>query len=1216
MDTDVSGLEAKYGIPDGLYAGIINAGERSSPTAVSPKGAIGQAQLMPSTARDLGVDPTDPEQNLDGGARYTAQLWKKYKDPSLVAAAYNAGPGAVDSHGGVPPYPETKSYVDRVTGAMSDPTTNMPSPDSVQGGYGGAAKPSSGAPTSPSAAPATDEPPSAADVINSYGSVKPGSGQVVYAGSNTPVSAAQEATALALFKAGKFDPNAKPGDPGYVMAESEGATAPPGVAKIGVDGTFTPAADAPVTTAGTLKAAASGALNSVMTGANALSDPAALVGTGADIGSGLVNYFGQKVGLINGDQKAALNAKDQAGRRAILGPTTTEQQNAMGLYHAPQNAVERGANIVGASVPALPAGALAVARGAVGTFAGSEGVRAAGGGPEAQQLGGILGGGVAGALPEAVAGPVQSIAAAGTNAFSKTVSPFAARFSTDAAETQAGRTLADNTTDLPATRNALAPGPQEIVPGSKPTTFQQTGDSGLGALERGAAVRNPQAFADVRGSQNAARVSALTGIQSGADPAAVSQFVTSKLNEIDASTQAAVDQATQAAQAKASGLGGQAPEASGAALRTAIADAQQAGQQQVSALYKAIDPDGKLTGNVQGTKAAAKQVLGEMQPTSAPMSSSEAQAFQAASSMPDVAPLKALTELRTNVGAQMATELRNSGSTPTYARLSRLYGAIQDNLSQTIADKVASDNAQVQSGALPVQQSAAAQLAEYQSAAARQGLAITYGRGSGSVPPAEQPRAGSPAVAGVLRTDVPGGGQSVDAPSGAGVQGQGAVPQVTQPNIDTGTLDQLNAASAASKAQHATFDAKPVASVLKTTGQRGNFAVPDSAVPQQVWTGRPGELEAVQAAVKAGGPAAETVIADHAAADLRATATNPDGSINPVKFAAWQAKHAGGLKALPPEIQARFADAASAGQAVGDAAVARATALKAAQTGAVAKVMGLTEPEDVTRQIGTILNSQNSVSNMKALAAAVESDPAAKAGLRQAVADYMTGRFLGNTEAGTSGTAQIKADAFQTFIGQNKAALAKVFTPEERGRLNEIAQDIRRSKLSETALKIPGGSNTAQDQFAAARGTAPRVQRSVLDIIGASLGAAVGQHIHGVGAPFGAAFGGAGADFVQQLRSAGIDRVDQLVTRALIDPAVAKTLLDKVSVAKGSPVPAQAIRPKIAALVSALSAVNSAPKPAPALRSSLPDNAFSTGRLPPRSVVALPNSMSQTGGIH
>ncbi len=82
--------------------------------AVSRAGALGLAQLMPGTAAELAVDPADPIENLDGGARYLLDQMQRFGSLELALAAYNAGPAAVARHGGVPPYPEARSHLTRV----------------------------------------------------------------------------------------------------------------------------------------------------------------------------------------------------------------------------------------------------------------------------------------------------------------------------------------------------------------------------------------------------------------------------------------------------------------------------------------------------------------------------------------------------------------------------------------------------------------------------------------------------------------------------------------------------------------------------------------------------------------------------------------------------------------------------------------------------------------------------------------------------------------------------------------------------------------------------------------------------------------------------------------------------------------------------------------------------------------------------------------------
>lgn len=106
----------RHGVPEDLFLRLVQQESGWQPGAVSPKGATGLAQLMPGTARLLGVDINDPKQNLDGGARYLSRMHKKFGSWKLALAAYNAGPGAVEKHGGVPPYAETTAYVKAILG--------------------------------------------------------------------------------------------------------------------------------------------------------------------------------------------------------------------------------------------------------------------------------------------------------------------------------------------------------------------------------------------------------------------------------------------------------------------------------------------------------------------------------------------------------------------------------------------------------------------------------------------------------------------------------------------------------------------------------------------------------------------------------------------------------------------------------------------------------------------------------------------------------------------------------------------------------------------------------------------------------------------------------------------------------------------------------------------------------------------------------------------
>ncbi|GGD32114.1 lytic transglycosylase domain-containing protein [Sinisalibacter lacisalsi] len=106
----------RHGIPGDLFLRLVQQESGWNPKAESHKGAIGLAQLMPDTAARLGVNPHDPLENLDGGARYLRAQYERFRSWRLALAAYNAGPEAVVKHDGIPPYKETQGYVTAILG--------------------------------------------------------------------------------------------------------------------------------------------------------------------------------------------------------------------------------------------------------------------------------------------------------------------------------------------------------------------------------------------------------------------------------------------------------------------------------------------------------------------------------------------------------------------------------------------------------------------------------------------------------------------------------------------------------------------------------------------------------------------------------------------------------------------------------------------------------------------------------------------------------------------------------------------------------------------------------------------------------------------------------------------------------------------------------------------------------------------------------------------
>ncbi len=122
FDTFIEEASSLYGVSADLVRAVIQTESGFNPRAVSQVGATGLMQLMPRTSRALGIkDPFDPRQNILGGVKYLSQLLEKYDgNVALALASYNAGPGNVAKHRGIPPFKETRGYVRKITGILAD----------------------------------------------------------------------------------------------------------------------------------------------------------------------------------------------------------------------------------------------------------------------------------------------------------------------------------------------------------------------------------------------------------------------------------------------------------------------------------------------------------------------------------------------------------------------------------------------------------------------------------------------------------------------------------------------------------------------------------------------------------------------------------------------------------------------------------------------------------------------------------------------------------------------------------------------------------------------------------------------------------------------------------------------------------------------------------------------------------------------------------------
>lgn len=364
------------------------------------------------------------------------------------------------------------------------------------------------------------------------------------------------------------------------------------------------------------------------------------------------------------------------------------------------------------------------------------------------------------------------------------------------------------------------------------------------------------------------------------------------------------------------------------------------------------------------------------------------------------------------------------------------------------------------------------------------------------------------------------------------------------PNFDGPAKDRLNAARGATKDRVETFDNRTLGPIRKRPGTTSPYDMPAATVPARIFFSKPESGAAIARFRSAvGDEQALPVLREYAVDRLRAVALRDDGTLDPAKLASWRRLHADALRALP-DLDAQLSTASRASEAVAAAARARRVRMDEFQVGKVGALLGVDDPADVVRTVGGIFGRQDAVSEMQRLRAAVGSDPEAREGLRKAVVDYVKGRFVSNTEVATSGQAGIKSDGFQSFVRQSEPALrAAGFGDDEISTMQAIADDLQRANRSIAGVRIPGGSNTAQDLAQMTKGFS-LLGKVMHTASTAGAGAGAGYALGG-GTMLWTVAGAIGAQALTAMRSAGLETVDDLVADAMLNPARAKLLMGK-----------------------------------------------------------------------
>ncbi|GAA4169495.1 hypothetical protein [Shinella granuli] len=781
-----------------------------------------------------------------------------------------------------------------------------------------------------------------------------------------------------------------------------------------------------------------------------------------------------------------------------------------------------------------------------------------------------IGGGMAGGGVGAVAAGVPAMLQSGYRMTRDAAAPLyqAGR------ERLAARQLADSATDLTAFRRSLEEPAADLVAGSQPTTFQATGDMGIGGLERGIQTKRPEAFQQRRVDQNSARLAALEGVQRDGSPEKVADAARQIVQAVSERAQAVYDDVVTRATAKADeaaanarrpvedaagGLGilsqrmgeGVGARASGDAMRSSLEEARAAAKAAERSLWEAVDPDGSLALPAQNTRQQAGKLIAELPRSAKPPSGEEAAIFDVVDQYGDTIPFSELTALQSRIKTEMRAEKMNNGESTAWGRLSMLSKATDADIEMAVAGRIQQEAQAVANG----------QMAEADTLAARWGSLVEQsrnrwlenrGRGAGEGAFESTGTVGAGRQAFI--SPASGGGSQArsghnDASGNPGVQETGLLP-----NFDPGARDRLDAARAATRERAETFDNKTLGPMRRRPAYTAPYDMAAETVPAKVFYGRPESARAIDQYRRAvGQEVADRQIQQYAVSRLRQVAFNADGSVNLSKLDTWRRSHADALAKLPAlrqqvdqlAMSARgLADRTEAAARIGKdatkasnaeiAAAARRQRLMtdAAQRSRLGKVMNADSGEAVVRQIGNVFARQDAGSEMMKLNLATRGDPEARAGLRRAVVDHILGKFVGNAEAGTSGQSLIRGEAFQTFVKEKVGALRSAgFTDDEIRTIQNIAADIRRSNRSISAVRIPGSSNTAQDIYAAAKS----------DAAGSVLSRILGAYATG-----GSIVSAVGGKMASALREAGFQSVDDILADALLNPARAKLLLQQM----------------------------------------------------------------------
>ena len=651
---------------------------------------------------------------------------------------------------------------------------------------------------------------------------------------------------------------------------------------------------------------------------------------------------------------------------------------------------------------------------------------------------------------------------------------------TEPVKLRAARTMLGRAEDPGAFRAAAENAAEAplLVEGSRPTTFQATGDLGIGGLEREVAASQTGVprFAGVREEQNSARLAELEKLQkslpedadAGAFVTAVQKWVQQIAETFGERVNVARTKLDEAFKV------GRLNEAEyGVALREAPVRLRTALEKIEDDLWRAIDPDKTVPFNPTDLKAGFAKIEKDIPRTS---------------KMPEAEEASLLDVVLGPKNSETGIRIGGLDDKTTFGEIT----ALRSRLTDATRDRTLTPT---------VKRRISIMLEEVDLALKNTGLAVP-------------------------------GLSNAEAVIGS-------------------VLERYAAARAATRDIKERFGEGAVGRVL-AEGDNEGFRMTASNVAKNLFD-RPEDLRAYLASV-GDDAAARASLQDYAAFSLQKDAVK-DGMMSTSKYRKWLDDHDYVLKEFP-DLRAKFGDMRAAQSTLDDVLAAQKQALTDYQDGAIKRLFNTKDPELV------ITNALKRPGEFEALVAEASKNPAAIAGMKRAVVNFMMKQARSTAESGTSGETQINAATLQKFFLNNKRSLSALFSPEQLASMESVTKDLQQANRSIAAVRIPGGSNTAQD-------TSGRFMTALSQVVSQHGGKAAGGVGGSMFGPVGAAAGVAAGAVADAMRVARVNSIENALVEMMLDPKMAAEWLRKVPATEAAETAASSFARRLKALTAA-----------------------------------------------